>query len=97
MIIVISSFEEWLSLENHSCEHASCTPYIQLVIIMSHTNKQLRPFEVPRCNPAIELFAREVKVCQTPISNPHLLLLVIYEHVSWLNISVDDSIRMGKI
>jgi hypothetical protein len=46
LVIVIYPFEKRLSLENHASKHASCTPNIKLIIIMSHADEELGPFEI---------------------------------------------------
>ena len=39
LVVVVHSFEEWLSLERHACEHATGAEYIELVVIVPHSYK----------------------------------------------------------
>ena len=77
LIIIISSFEERFSLEHHTGQDAASTPNIKLIIVVGHSNQQLRPFEVSASHSAVELLLGSVKIGQAPISDSHLFLSVI--------------------
>lgn len=97
LIIVVLSLEEWLLLENHSCEHAPEGPDIEGVVIGLEVNEELRSLEVSGGDSHIVLLLRVVKFSETPIDKSQSLVVVVDHDVVRLHISVHDSLRVAVV
>ena len=90
LINVILSREQWLALQ-HLCEDASCTPDINLHVVLLPCEHNLRRSVVSRGDISGHLGILDTR--ESEIANLQVAVLV-YENVAGLEISVDDSCRV---
>lgn len=72
LVGVAVTVEERFLSEYHGGEHSTQRPHVQGVIVLLEVNKQLRPFEIPRCDANIVLGTLVVEFGQTPVNQPQL-------------------------
>ena len=94
LVVIVDSFEERFALKHHACQHAACTPEVQLVVVVSHAHEKLWPFVEPRGDSAVQLLAWGVEISETPVCNSYLPSRVIHEHVVRLDVTMDDAFRV---
>ena len=97
LVIVVTSLEEWLTLEYHTGEHAAKRPNVQRVIISLQIDKQFGSFEVSRSDADIVLLPGMVKFGQAPVDEPKLAVGVVDHNVVRLDIAVHDALRVAEV
>jgi len=97
LIVVVFTLEEWLLLEDHTCEHAAKWPDIKRVIIGLQVNEKLRSFKVSGCNSNIVLLLRMIEFRKTPIDKSQPLVIVVDHDIMWLHISMHNTLRMAVV
>ena len=90
LVDVILSREQWLALQ-HLCEDASCTPDINLHIVLLPCEHNLRRSVISRGDISGHLGILNTR--ETEIADLQVAVL-IYENIAGLEISVDDTCRM---
>jgi hypothetical protein len=92
LVIVVLTLEEWLSVEEHSSEHASETPDVERVVVKVVIDEELRSLEVPGSYSYVVILSWVVKLGETPIDESEPSFLVIDHDVVRLDVSMDDSL-----
>lgn len=91
LILIISPFKERFSVEHHSSQHATHTPNVKLIIVISVSNQKFRSLKVTRCHSAIVVLVRYVEVSKAPVRNFYSLSLVVKEDIARLNVSMNQA------
>ena len=92
LIVVVTTLEEGLSLEDHTGEHASQRPNIQRVIVSLQIDEKLRSFEVARGDANVVFLTWVIKFSQTPINESQLAVGVIDHDVVRFDISMHNAL-----
>ena len=94
LIVVVSSFKERICLEHETSQRASDRPHVQRIVVFLVFYKKFRSLVIATCNPNIVFVFRLVEVCQSPIDQTQISLVVVNHNVQGLHISVHDSMDM---
>ena len=97
LVIVVTSLEERLTLEDHTGKHAAKRPNVQRVIVGLKINKQFGSLEVSRSDANIILLPGMVKFGQTPINQSELAVRVVDHNVVRLDIAMHDAFRVAEV
>ena len=97
LIVVVTTLEEGLPLENHTGEHASQRPNIQRVIVSLQIDEKLRSFEVARGDANVVFLTWVIKFSQTPINESQFAVGVIDHDVVRFYVSVHNALRVTEI
>ena len=97
LVIVVTSLEERLTLEDHTGKHAAQRPNVQRVVISLQINEQFGSLEVPRSDANIILLPGVVKLGQTPIDQSEFAVRVVDHNVVRLDVAMHDALRMAEV
>ena len=97
LVVVIMAVKERFLSEDHSSKHASQAPHVERIVVLLQVHQQFRSLEVSRSNSDIVLSSRVVKLCESPVNEAQLPLLVVNHDVVWLHVPMHDPVGMTII
>ena len=97
LVVVVVTVEEGFLAKDHARKHASETPHVQRVVVLLQIDQEFGPFEVSGGYPHVVFTPRVVELCQTPINEAQLALLVVDHDIMWFDITVHDTVGMAIV
>ena len=97
LVVVVTSLEEGLALEDHTCKHAAKRPDVERVVISLEVNEELGSLEVAGGDANIVLLSGVVELSKTPIDETELAVGVIDHDVVGLHITVHDAFGVAVV
>lgn len=86
-----------LLAEEEGSQHAANTPDVQGIVVVPDVTQQLRALVEASSNTHGVLLVGEVELRQAPIDQLQLPLLVVDQHVCWLDVTVHDALAVGEV
>lgn len=94
LVIVVLSLKESVHFEHEASERAANCPHVERVIVLFVLDEELGALVIARCDTHIIFLLRLVEICEAPVDQAQVAIIVVNHNVERLHVTMHDAVKV---